>query len=668
MSDFSFFEREHSWLQFNERVLQEARDKSNPLYERIFFLAIFSSNLDEFFRVRVSSIRQIKKFKKPLRKKLITKPNRLLKKILLIVHQQQEEFGRIFREEIIPELASHNIKLLSIDEMTARQLTFIGEFYQKEVEPELLMKHGINTADDCLFVQNETLYAVSIKEGKLLLIKFPDQPRFIDVPDQEGQHFYCYIDDILKNGLSKQFGVEFYTFKVSRDAELYIDDELHGNLKEKIDDALSKRETGQITRMLIEEATPLALVNALSKAFDVNETAMIYGGQYHNFSDFFGFPNPIGDKLNYDVQVPLVPKELKGYDSMFEMIREKDRLLYFPYESFDSVIQLVREAADDPHVTKIKITLYRISPDSEMAKALVRALRNGKKVVTFIETKARFDEANNIYWGKVLEDEGAKVVYSLPAIKVHSKVLYIEREVNDKLERYCYIGTGNFNEKTAKIYTDFGLMTTHERIAKDLQQVFYLLESRIIFPKLKTLLVSPYNTKSTFEDLIEAETELAKAGKAAYIIAKMNALEDKDLIKLLYEASNAGVKIQLLVRGFCCLIPGVKGQSENIQVTSIVARFLEHARVYMFGNDGNEKMFIGSADWMTRNLERRIEVITEIFDHDVANKIREIVHLQLHDNVKARLIDQKQTNLYVNDENLPLNSQEEIYMYLKTLN
>lgn len=664
-----YYHRDVSWLRFNHRVLQEAADQRNPLYERIKFLAIFSSNLDEFFKVRVSAIRQIKQLDKGLRKKLITKPNKLLRKIKKEVNLQQQEFGNIFTNEIIPELKKEGISLIDHTQFSETQRQFAKAYYKEHLKAKLTLDYKASLEED-IFIENEQLYLASLHSTQLVVFKIPSNTaRFIVFPSEDDTHYITFIDDVLKYSLTEVYPENiFYSIKVSRDAELYIDNEYSGNLLEKIKNSLSNRNTGQVTRMLIDQKAPESLLNELKKELSVNETDIISGGTYHNFKDFFGFPNPTTKQLALPKLPPVRNAALSQYKSVFKAISEKDRLLYFPYESFDHVSEFLEEAATDENVTNIKITLYRVAKESRLTTALINACKNGKKVTVFMEAKARFDEQNNIKWGKILEDNGAKVIYSYPGIKVHSKILYIEREENERLKFYGYIGTGNFNEKTATLYTDFGLMTANEKITSELLQVFQVLERKIIIPKSKKLLISPFTTRSTFLELIANEIALAKAGKEAYIILKLNSIQDKKMIDALYEASNAGVKIELLVRGICCVVPGIEGQSENITIKSVLGQFLEHARVYIFGNAGNEKMYIGSADWMTRNLDHRIEVITPILDAAIHQQLRTYVQWQLDDTVKARIIDTKQKNKYVQQDSKAIHSQQKAYEELVKMN
>jgi polyphosphate kinase len=663
-----YFHRDLSWLRFNHRVLQEAADNRNLLYERIKFLAIFSSNLDEFFKVRVSDIRQIKNLQKPLRKKLITKPNLVLKEIRTQVHLQQEEFGRIFVGEIIPDLQKENIHLINVEAFSETQKEIAKNHFEDKLKNKLKTEI-YNVADKkSIFIENESLYLTGlINKDTFEIAHIPeDEDRFFVFPSENGKHYITFIDDIIKYNLKlkhNNLDLNYYELKLSRDAELYIEDEFSGDLMQKIKDALPNRETGQATRILIDSKMPELLKKIIKEALDVSNADIIIGGAHHNFKDFFGFPNPTNKKLSNATLVPKAHALLSAYKSMFAAIEDKDQLLHYPYQSFEPVIRLLEEAANDPHVTTIKMTLYRVAKESRLNNAIANAAKNGKKVIIFIEAKARFDEENNLKWGKIFKVSGANVIYSYPGIKVHSKILYIEREIEDKAKRYCYIGTGNFNENTAKLYTDFGLMTANKKITKELNRVFLVLEGVLIVPKAKKLLISPFTSRHKFSAMVEREIALSHAGKKGAIILKMNSLEDKQMIKLLYKASNAGVSIRLLIRGMCSLVPGIKNQSENITVTSIIDRFLEHGRVYLFGNDGDEKLFIGSADWMTRNLTHRIEVIAPVLDPDNFKIVKDILELQLADNVKARIIDAEQKNDYVVNDKAPLQSQLATYNY-----
>lgn len=674
--DFTYRDRELDWLRFNERVLQEAADKRNPVLERLRFLAIFSSNLDEFFKVRISKLRQIKKVKKDIRKPLEMKPNKLLKTLLAQIDQQQQRFGEIFREEILPELRDNNIHLLGLSDYSSSQRLDLHKFFEQKIASKLTL------------IKGEDLTANSLKEGELYIVAYDkntdeicivDVPttelgRFIEVPATDKTSLYTYLEDVIKLNATQIFQdfevSSLFNIKVSKDAELYLDDEYHGDWIELIYTSLAQRQLGQPTRLLYQQGMPKKVRSKLRKRLELGKIDMFEGGRRHNFSDFLSLAAQI-DKadLNFEPFPPLKCKAFENTNNFFDLIAQKDRLLHFPYQDFRYIEDWLFQAARDQQVTAIHISLYRIAKKSRLTSALLEALGNGKQVTIFVEAKARFDEANNIQWGRKFEEKGAEVFYSFPNVKVHSKILHIQRLEKGKKVGYAYIGTGNFNSSTAKIYCDHGLFTAHKKITGDLLQVFKVLKREMLKPKLKRLLISPFNTRDSFEKLIQREMVHAQSNKPAMITAKMNSLEDKEMIKWLYRASNAGVKIKLLVRGFCCLVPGKIGQSQNIEVVSIVDRFLEHARVFLFHNNGEEELYMGSADWMTRNLDRRIEVIAPILDAEVFKQLKHILSIQLQDNVKARIIGSKSINDYVQplEGDVRVRSQYEIYRYLERL-
>ena len=668
--------RDLNWLSFNERVLQEAQDTSTPLYERLKFLAIFSMNLDEYFRVRVSQMRQIKRVKKSIRKKLMLKPNKTVKEILNEVKNQQETFGQIYRKSILPELEKKGISIVHCEEFNEGQKAFVEKFFYKIRD---CVKSRVIAPDhkEDIFLKNNLLYlVVTFKNSDhfgIVNIPVEECGRFITFPSEtKDHHKITFLDDLIKTKIPHIFGdyepEGIYEIKMSRDAELYIDDEVDGILAEKIYNSLQQRTDGQPTRLLYDAEMPKKDQKILRKTLNLGKIDMMPGGKYHNFSDFFDFPDPTDNPdLRFEELPPIEHKVLKKSNNFFEEIARKDILLHFPYMPFTHVEEFLKRAAVDEHVKEIKISIYRIADESEMTSALLQAVENGKKVTVFIEAKARFDEKNNIDWGRKFEDKGATVIYSYPKIKVHSKILLVNREEEGEMKSYAYIGTGNFNSKTAKIYCDHALFTAHPKLTAELSRVFLVLEGELIIPRTKRLLISPFSTRKVFSDIIIRETENAMLGKKAGITAKMNSLEDREIIELLYKASNAGVKIRLLVRGFTCLIPGVKGLSENIYITSIVDRFLEHGRIYLFENDGNEEIYFGSADWMTRNLDRRIEVIAPVYDEDIAREFKDILDIQLRDNVKARIQEASEKNEFV--ERAPdeekIRSQYAIYEYLK---
>lgn len=675
MKPYLYHHRDISWLAFNHRVLQEAADKSVPLYERLKFLAIYSSNLDEFYRVRVSTLRRFRELNKAERKILTDiKPKQELKAIKRIVHQQQSEFGRIFRTDILPALRKENIYLFnSTTQFSTAQKAFAKSFFQEQILP-LVNRQYLQANGPVPFLKNRALYLVAqlADTEKLGLVNIPTEmlSRFITLPSTHPNLSIAFLDDILRINLDHLFEekvIGAFAIKISRDAELYIDDEFDGDLLEKIKARLGSRDLGLATRLLYDSNMPMELINQLKGIFQLKKNDLFPGGRYHNFSDFFGFPKPAGkDHLHDEDLPPLAHPQLEVADSLIQCIQAEDQILHFPYQRFDYVPQLIREAAQHPEVRQIKITLYRVARRSAVIEALLAAIQRGKKVTAFIEAKARFDEASNLYWGKELEDAGAHVLYSYPNIKVHSKVLAIQFRPESDEKNICYLGTGNFNEKTARLYGDHALLTADKKMNRDVEQLFGLLEKKLLLPKTRKLFLSPFNTRSEFYRLIDQEISNAQARKPAYMILKMNSLEDQGMIKKLYDANNAGVDITLIVRGICCLVPGIKGQSERIQVFSLVDRFLEHARVYIFANNGKERMYLASADWMTRNLDRRIEVVFPIHKQHIYNELRQLIELQLQDNTKLRRITAELDNPYVEkaEQAKYSNAQTAIYAYL----
>ncbi len=677
-----FTERDISWLAFNHRVLQEAADPSVPLYDRLKFLAIYSSNLNEFYQVRVASMRSFTALKKSERPEDERKPKKILKVVQKIVSWQQNEFGRIYSEEIIPQLQAHNIHLINDAEIGKQQKVFANQFFEEHLASAIQALPLVEN-DNATFLNNNQLYLVVQLEGDLndsdniVLVTIPSGKlgRFIKIPQNSDRFCVSFIDDIIRYNLPKILPekniVAAYSIKVSRDAELYLGDEYDGDLIKKLKERIAERDKGAPTRFLYDQNMPAELLAKLKETFKLSKNDLTPGSRYHNFSDFFGFPFPEGKAELKEADLPqLEHPVLRNQKSIMDVLDQQDVILHFPYQSYNYIPKLIWEAAENPSVTKIRITLYRVASKSEVTKALLHALSVGKKVIAFIEAKARFDEASNLYWGGELEKAGATVIYSYPGIKVHTKLLMVSKDTEDGGQvRYAYLGTGNFNEKTAKLYCDHALITSKRKISKEVKRIFDLLEKKVIVPKCKQILVSPFTTRSGINKLINLEIAYAKAGKPAHMILKMNSLEDRDMIQKLYEASDAGVKIKLIVRGICCLIPGIKGMSENIEVTSILDRFLEHARVYIFGNGGDEKMYLASADLMTRNLDRRIEVIFPILDAAVFKELRHIIDLQLNDNSKSRLIVEDQSNPYKTkaSEQPKRRAQVDIYNYLKGL-
>ncbi|MGA8853207.1 MAG: polyphosphate kinase 1 [Christiangramia sp.] len=671
-----FRHRDLNWLSFNERVLQEAGDKINPLYERMKFLAIFSSNLDEYFRVRVSQLRQMKRVKKSIRKKLALRPSKITKQIIQEVKDQQNDFGDIYHNQIIPELAENGIHIRDAVHYSGVHKKFVDAFFNDQVEKHIKPIVLDLEKENELFLENSVLYfLVTFKnEKKLAVVNIPVEEcgRFVMMEDVQEEHNITYLDEIVRHEAFKIFPEEeitgIYEVKLSRDAELYIDDIYEGVLAEKIYTSLKQRTDGQPTRLLYDASMPKEIQKKIRKLLKLGKIDMMPGGQYHNFKDFFSFPDPTNNKKLHSKELPPLPHQaLDKSSNYFEDIAKKDQSLHFPYMSFGYIEKFVEQAATDKDVTDISISLYRVADESELTNSLLKALENGKRVTVFVEAKARFDEKNNISWGRKFEEKGANVIYSYPKVKVHSKIMLVCRQEGDINMRYAYIGTGNFNAETSKIYCDHAIFTANKQITKELQRLFRVLEGELIIPREKNLLISPFSTRQEFIKLIYNEIENSREGKKAKITAKMNSLEDEEMIELLYKASDAGVEVRMLIRGFTCLIPGVKGLSENIYITSVVDRFLEHGRIYLFENGGDELMFYGSADWMNRNLDRRIEVISPVLDEDIKQEFKDILDIQLNDNVKARVQDAEESNKYVKrkEGEKEIRSQYEIYEYLK---
>ncbi|WP_350285754.1 polyphosphate kinase 1 [uncultured Croceitalea sp.] len=673
MKDKQLKHRDVNWLYFNERVLLEAGNKDTPLFERLKFLAIFSSNLDEFFKVRVSRLRQLKAVDKNLRKKLVRKPNKTLKFILAKVASQQETFGKIIKATL-SELREHHIFLREPRELSKEQLEQLALLFKAEIQQHCTILSPITVTR----VQDGGLYlVVHFEKDDLALVLIPaaEIPRFIELTGSGAN--YIFLDEVLKLNVQQLFPNKkiqgAYTIKLSRDAELYLEDDYSDTeLVEKIYASLGKRSSGQPTRLLYDQRLPKSVRDRLKQLLDLADIDLMAGGTHHNLSDFFGFPNPPNSEhLRYVDQPPLKHPTLSFTTDIFNTLKEKDQLVHFPYQRFDSVENFIIAAATDANVRTIKMSLYRIAKTSRLTDAILTALENGKEVLLFVEARARFDEANNIKWGRVFEEKGARVIFSVPNIKVHSKIALVERFEDEVRCRYAYIGTGNFNAKTAKLYCDHGLFTAHKKITKDLSQVFEVLERKLIIPKLKHLLVSPFTTRSTLLEHIQNEIANVQSGLKGKITLKMNSLEDTKMIAALYAASEAGVEIRLLVRGFCRLKQHEETNPEPneklIFATSIIDRYLEHGRIYLFENGGDEKMYIGSADWMTRNLDKRIEVLTPILDRDVFQELKDILSIQLNDTVKARILDTADTNSRFMPEAgaTQVRSQYAIYKYLK---
>ncbi|MCX8019420.1 MAG: polyphosphate kinase 1 [Chitinophagaceae bacterium] len=686
-----FVNRDLTWLSFNYRVLMESADESVPLYNRIQFLSIFSSNLDEFFRVRMPSIfafTQIHSRKTSLRDEY---PEDLVKKVQETVVQHQEEFGRILRESVLPALRRHNILLYYEAPLPENYYAALREYFLANILSFLQPVFLSETHPGLVFLENNALYyIVALKKEKasgamryaLLNIPSDALPRFVKFSDAEGKHHVIFLDDIIRQNLQEIFpGYEIsgaYSVKLTRDAELNLEDEFSGDLAEKIEKHLERRDKGPATRLLFDEEMPAETRQFIKFYFSLRREEMIEGGRYHNLKDLSFLPLPDKDSLSYE---PWPSQAHAGFDirrSVFESMREKDLLLHLPYHSYNPILRFFNEAAMDPEVKEIYVTLYRVAANSLIGNALISAAKNGKKVTVFVELKARFDEANNLKWSKKMKAAGVKIINSIPRLKVHAKVALVRKQEGQSLKNYSLMATGNFNELTGRFYTDHVLFTTHQGIGEELEWLFAYLQSRQQpeeYGKIpfRHLLVSQFNMVKRFNKLIHREIENAKSGNEAAVIIKVNNLQEKGMIEKLYEAARAGVKVHLLVRSICVLAPGVPGQSENISVTRIVDRYLEHARIFIFHNNGKPEYYMGSADWMSRNLYSRIEVCFPVYDAGLYQQLQQIIRFQLNDNKKAVLLQADLSGktvknirkLSLGEE--PLKAQESTYRFVKSL-
>lgn len=675
-----YIHRDISWLSFNYRVLQEAMDPTVPLFERIKFLAIYSSNLDEFFRVRMANQRNLLRVGKKTKRELETSPKVVVKEIQRRVNHQQQEFSRILENQIIPELRKHGIYLVRRLELDDRQREFVENYFRDHmlpyVQPVLLVKNKIRP-----FLINRALYlAVQMRSkgepyapDEYAIVNIPSDhlPRFVKLPSPPGRHDVIFLDDIVRHSLSWMFPgydiLDTFSIKLTRDAELYIDDEYSGDLIQKIKESLAKRHVGPASRFVYDREMPAPLLSLLQEVFELEKYDILQEGRYHNNFDFFRFPDFGMAHLKYPPLETLPHPNLTQAKDIFRVVRQKDQILHTPFQSFESVIRFFEEAARDPKVTHIKLTQYRVARKSRILEALINAVKAGKQVSVFVEVKARFDEETNIEWGEKLEKAGVNVHYSFPGLKVHAKIGLIRRMEPKGPRLYAYLSTGNFHEETSKVYSDYGIFTADERLTTEAGRVFSFLETgKEPTQPFEHLLVGQFNLRSRLLELVDYEIEQAKKGKKARIVLKMNSMQDREMVERLYQASQAGVEVKLIVRGICCLAPGVSGISDNIHAISIVDRYLEHGRIFLFHHGGKELIYLSSADWMVRNLSFRVETAFPIYDNAIREEIKDYLDIQLSDNVKARILDHEMTNEYqrINGD-IPIRSQMETYYYLK---
>ena len=680
-----YFKRDISWLSFNYRVLLEAEDETLPIYERIKFLSIYSSNLEEFYEIRVAEHRGVI-MKKNFTEESGAEAEETLAEITEEVNRQQREYYRIF-SKVLQELNRQDIYLYQDSRPEPFHEEFVHNFFNEEVFP-FLSPVMIQAGDIRTFIRDRRLYLVirMVKKSKrmaepdyvpdyyyaLMKIPYAKVPRFIELPTHEGKHYIMFIDDIIRANLSSIFPgyvVEScYSIKISRDADIYLDDEKGGNIVENIRKKVKKRKIGALSRFMYDSNMPDDFLAFICNAFGITTDDLVLGGRYNNLQDLIKLPNPRGKELEQQVPSPMRVPFLDEMGSVFRAVKKRDILLHFPYQSFDYLIRFLMEAAFDPKVDEIKITQYRVAENSAVINTLISAAQNGKKVTVFVELKARFDEENNMSTAERMEQAGIRIIYSIPGLKVHAKVAVILRKDTEdgcKRRDFAYLSTGNFNEKTARIYSDMALLTSNAELITDINKVFAVLEGKLAGPTFRHLLVARFNMVPELTRMIHREIEHVKAGRKGRIVLKMNGLHDQNMINELYNASENGVEIDLIVRGICCLVPN-RPFSANIKVTRIVDMFLEHSRIWYFYNDGEEELFLTSADWMCRNLNRRIETAFPILNAEIKRNIIDILNIQLQDNVKACLIDEHLHNNFKRDGNpVKVRAQLAVYEYLK---
>ena len=670
------FDRDLSWLSFNERVLNEALADDVPLLEKINFLAIYSSNLDEFYRVRMPVLLALDKLSRKDNNE-ISIADDLLLNANETIHKQQETYGKILKEIIIPQLHQNKIDFIYGKPIPKSLAAEVSSYFLSQVLA-FLQPVDLSNGNEAFFPENNALYfVINLTQGDV------EKTSILNIPSNHLSRFYkitkgdnlviIFLDDIIKANLNLLFADakinSCCSFKITRDAEIDLKDEYAGNLAEQLEKQLQKRDFGLATRFLYQPGLPEETLSLIIEKLNLKKANLVAGGNYHNLKDLADFPvkeakllNPKWEKISY-------PKLIVG-KTLSEQIHKKDILINTPYQSYDAILRFFNEAATNPKVEEIYVTLYRVASDSKIVNALISAAKNGKKVSVLVELKARFDEANNIKWAKKMKEAGVKISYSVTALKVHAKIALVKSKEGLRTSYVGLLATGNFNETTANFYTDHILMTADSDLLREMELLFIFLAKRVKpsdtdFIQFNHLLVAQFNLQETFLALISREIDNALAGKEASITIKLNNLEEKVLISKLCEASNAGVKVNLIVRGICRLVPAVENQSENITVTRIVDRYLEHGRIFVFHNLGEPKIYLGSADWMNRNIYRRIEVCFPVRDEQIKKQLLAILDLQMQDNVKAVRLDGNLKNEPIVNKNEPIQSQYRIYQLLK---
>jgi len=670
--------RDVSWMYFNRRILDEAANQTNPLLERLSFLGIYSNNLDEFFRVRVATLRRMVEIEENINHVNIDS-HKVLKKVLKLNEIYNKDFEATFLE-LYKELQNENIFLVNESQLSPEQEEFVETFYREELMNSLfpiLVSHMVvqpELNDKSIYLAVKISNSVKLeknnkKEYALIEIPTGEFSRFMVLPKDGDKNCIMFLDDVIRFCLPRIFAqfnhdkYEAYTIKITRDAEMELDNIAYQSVIDKVSKAVKSRKSGLPVRFVYDREIPADLLRFTQKLLKINKNDVhVCSGRYHNLKDLISFPTLKRKELKYISQPPIPILAFEESISLISLIRKKDQYLHFPYHSFDNFIRLLRESAINPEVKEIKISIYRLAKNSKVIKALICAAMNGKKVTAMVELLARFDESSNINWAKKMQDAGIKVILGVEGLKVHSKLAHITARKGN----IACIGTGNFHEGTATVYTDFTLMTAHKAIVDEVESVFEFLEQPYLNPTFKQLIVAPQYMRKKIISLIKTEIDNAKKGLPAYIFCKINHIVDEKIVEKLYEASNAGVKIKLLVRGNCALTTRVRRVSENIQALGIIDRHLEHSRVLIFANGGEERYFIGSADWMSRNLDNRVEVYTPVYDSEFQKQLKTVIEFGLKDNVKARIVDGSGKNeLNTTSDETPFRSQKELYQFYK---
>ena len=667
----AYVERDVSWMYFNHRILQEAEKEFVPLLERLSFLGIYSNNLDEFFRVRVASLNRM------LERKLDKDTEQQIKKSLKTINKLNESYSKEYTEavdRVFEELESHKIRLVTEANLNDEQKNYLSQFFYDKLNGSV-NPIWLSEIEDLTVLEDNRIYLIVEKcerkdnKKKYAIVKVPDRiyGRWVKIPSSDGFDNIMYLDDVIRYCLPlvflgfKESTYRAYSFKFTKDAEMEMDNDADFGTMEKIALGVNSRKKGEAVRVIYDHEMPREMQKKLRDRLNTKELdASLAGGRYQNHKDLMSFPDCGHKDLKYEKWTPIMKPEFVSNESILDQIRQKDRFIHVPYHSFNGYIRVLREAAIKPEVKAIKTTLYRLAKDSKVVKALITAARNGKKVTAVVELLARFDEESNIKWSKRMQEEGVNVIFGVEGLKIHSKLLYIE----SKKGNIACIGTGNFHEGNAKIYTDYLMMTARPKIVNEVAKVFDFIDRPFSPFRFNELLVSPNSMKNRILRMLDTEIRNAGEGKEAWVKIKINHITDTDMVTKLYQASQAGVKIDIVIRGNCSLVPGLKGLSENIRCVGIIDRYLEHSRILIFANGGKPRFFIGSADWMPRNLLNRIEVLTPVYDEEMQADLMRTISYGMRDSTNGRLIDGKGTDDFVNGE--PFRSQEELYKELKS--